>query len=73
MLKGTSEILKIEDPAKRVAAAVIFQAFLDLYYSSTPELVESAQAFLENGAGEWADYFDHDFIPQMYERFKEDE
>ena len=72
MRKGTSEILKIADPAQRLVAAIIFQAFGDIYYSPTPEIVADAEEFLRSGGGVWNDFVDYD-ISELYRRYVEEQ
>jgi len=70
--KGTSEILKIEDPVQRLAAAVIFQAFLDYDYSD--EYGADAEEFLSSGGGEWSDIVDYKVsdVFDLYKKKKEE-
>ena len=68
--KGTSEILKIKDPVQRLAAAVIYQAFLDFEYSPTPFIREDAGKFLASGGGQWKHIIDYD-LAKIFKAYKE--
>lgn len=65
-----NEIFKINDPAQRVIAGIVFQAFVDMYDPPTPEEGEAAEEFLRSGGGVWQEFVDYD-IKAMYERYKE--
>ena len=66
-----NEIFKINDPTQRLIAGIVFQAFVDMYHSPTPEVAGAAEDFLRSGGGAWNDYTDYD-IKEMFDKYMED-
>jgi len=65
-----SEVTKIEDPAQRLVALIVYQAIKDALFPPSESVRLDAVAFLENYGGAYDKFVDYDIL-KIYELAKE--